>query len=154
MSAIALAAEILARPALERAPRIYRQYFVWKWVRSLRRKQSAWPNEYDFTDILSDRTLTSMTDVLVRRYTDHRDLASYLRGYAVTGDVLNSLSVPTRIIAAADDPMIPAGDLGRLAPVASLRTTLTPHGGHCGFVLRANGTSWIGEEVQRELRTA
>jgi predicted alpha/beta-fold hydrolase len=139
---------------LERAPRIYRQYFVWKWVRSLRRKQAAWPNEYDFTDILSDRTLTSMTDVLVRRYTDFRDLASYLHGYAVTGDVLDSLTVPTRIIAAADDPMIPADDLGRLARVAGLRTTVAPYGGHCGFVLRANGASWIAEEVERELRTA
>jgi predicted alpha/beta-fold hydrolase len=139
---------------LERAPRIYREYFVWKWVRSLRRKQAAWPNEYDFTDILSDRTLTSMTDVLVRRYTDFQDLASYLRGYAVTGSVLESLVVPARIIAAADDPMIPAADFGRIARAASLRTTLAPHGGHCGFVLRANGASWIAEEVERELRTA
>jgi hypothetical protein len=136
---------------LERGPRIYRDYFVWKWVRSLRKKQAAWPGEYDFADILRDRTLTSMTDVLVRRYTSFPDLASYLRGYAITGETLASLEIPARILTSADDPIIPAADLGRLAPVAALRTTVSPLGGHCGFVVRTNGTSWIAEEVLREL---
>ena len=136
---------------LENGPRIYRDYFVWKWVRSLRKKQAAWPGEYDFADILRDRTLTSMTDVLVRRYTGFPDLASYLRGYAITGETLASLEVPARILTSADDPIIPAADLGRLAPVAALRTTISSFGGHCGFVVRTNGTSWIAEEVLGEL---
>ncbi len=136
---------------LESGLRIYRQYFVSKWVRSLAKKQAAWPQEYDFTDLLRDRTLTSMTDVLVRRYTDYPDLNSYLQGYGVIGDALAPLAVPTRIIASADDPMIPANDFNRLAASAALRMTVTPHGGHCGFVMRANGTSWIADEVLREL---
>jgi hypothetical protein len=136
---------------LESGPWIYREYFVRKWVRSLRRKQQAWPGEYQFDDILRDRSLMSMTDVLVRRYTDYPDLGRYLRGYAVTGDTLATLATPTRIIAAADDPIIPAADLGRLARAEALRMTVSSHGGHCGFVTRLNGTSWIAEEVLREL---
>jgi hypothetical protein len=140
--------------ALEGGNPLYRGYFVWKWARSLRCKQAAWPSEYKFEEILRDRTLTSMTDVLVRRYTDYPDLRSYLRSYAVVGDVLASLATPTRIITAADDPIIPAHDLARLAPTESLRVTLLPHGGHCGFVTRGDGSSWIAEEVARELDAA
>lgn len=136
---------------LESGLRIYRQYFVWKWARSLAKKQAAWPQEYDFTDLLRDRTLTSMTDVLVRRYTSFPDLKSYLQGYGIVGDALASLTAPTRIIASADDPIIPVTDLALLAPSAALRTTVTAYGGHCGFVMHANGTSWIADEVLREL---
>ncbi|HZF17166.1 MAG TPA: alpha/beta fold hydrolase [Steroidobacteraceae bacterium] len=136
---------------LESGFSIYRRYFVWKWVRSLRKKQAAWPKEYDFADILRDRTLTSMTDVLVRRYTEYPDITAYLRGYGVVGDTLSALTTPTRIIASADDPIIPVADLERLAPSPALRMTVSEHGGHCGFVLRANGSSWIADEVLREL---
>jgi predicted alpha/beta-fold hydrolase len=62
--------------------------------------------------------------------------------------------VPARIIAAADDPMIPADDLARLAPDAPLSISLAPHGGHCGFVTRLGGPSWIAAEIVRELGTA
>jgi predicted alpha/beta-fold hydrolase len=136
---------------LESGPWIYREYFVRKWVRSLRKKQRAWPGEYQFDEILRDRSLTSMTDVLVRRYTDYRDLSSYLRGYAVTGDTLATLATPTRIIASADDPIIPVHDLRQLAPAATLRTSVAAHGGHCGFVTGLGGRSWIAAEVLREL---
>jgi len=137
--------------ALEGGHPLYRAYFVWKWTRSLRRKQQVWPDRYDFREILRDRTLTSMTDVLVRRYTDFPDLGSYLRGYALTGDVLAPLTAPARIIAAADDPMIPADDLARIAHSPQLRISLSPHGGHCGFVTRMRGPGWIAEEIVREL---
>jgi predicted alpha/beta-fold hydrolase len=137
--------------ALEHGPRIYRDYFVWKWSRSLKKKQAAWPGEFDFSAILRDRTLTSMTEALVRRYTTFSDITSYLRGYAITGETLASLDVPARILTSADDPIIPASDLERLAPAAGLRATISPFGGHCGFVVRADGTSWIAEEVLREL---
>jgi len=32
---------------LERGFALYRRYFIWKWRRSLRRKQAAWPQLYD-----------------------------------------------------------------------------------------------------------
>jgi hypothetical protein len=50
---------------------LYRQYFVWKWRRSLRKKQEAWPDAYQsLGDILRLDNLTEMTDragVPVRR---------------------------------------------------------------------------------------
>lgn len=137
--------------ALETGPAIYRRYFLFKWRRSLRAKQAAWPATYDFGDLLGERSITAMTGRMVRRYTDFPDLASYLAGYAVTGDALAGLQVATRIFAAADDPMIPMRDLARLARPRALELTTTTRGGHCGFIETLRGPSWIDDAIVGEL---
>ena len=138
--------------ALERGAAIYRQYFIWKWTRSLLKKQRAWPGVYDFNGLMHDRTLTSMTDYLVRHYSEFPDLRTYLRGYALVHGSMESLEVPARIIAADDDPMIPVRDLERLPRLANLRITRTCFGGHCGFMPGVRGESWVAGEVLNELR--
>jgi hypothetical protein len=137
--------------ALESGPAIYRQYFLFKWRRSLRAKQAAWPAAYDFSELLGERSLTSMTECMVLKYTDFPDLASYLRGYAITGDALAGLRVPTRIITSADDPMILARDLHRIARPEALELTVTARGGHCGYIDALNGPSWIDRAIVQEL---
>lgn len=132
---------------LETGWALYRQYFVWKWHRSLRRKQAAWPRLYDLGEVLALGNLTDMTDLLARRYAGFPSLAQYLRGYSIVGDVLASIRSPTRIIAAGDDPIIPVEDLSRLAQPAALAITRTRFGGHCGFYDARNGSTWIEREV-------
>ena len=125
-----------AMRALEQGWWAYHSYFVRRWSRSLRRKQHCWPGDYDFAELLRSGSLRIMTDVLVRDCTDFADSAGYLDGYAITGARLLTLRVPARILAAADDPIIPAGDLARLALTPLLQVTRTAHGGHCGFLTR------------------
>lgn len=120
--------------ALEEGWPVYHAYFVRRWSRSLRFKQRCWPGVYDFTELLRSRSLRIMTDVLVRECTDFADSAAYLDGYSITGARLQTLSVPARILAADDDPIIPAAGLVRLSPTPLLRITRTAHGGHCGFL--------------------
>jgi predicted alpha/beta-fold hydrolase len=133
--------------ALESGSPIYRRYFVWKWRRSLRKKQEAWPQAFDLSDVIQLDNLTDMTDVLVRHYAAYPSLDTYLRGYAVVGDALAPLEVPTRIIAAADDPIIPASDLQSIARPRSLEVTLTRYGGHCGYYSGGGGPTWIEREI-------
>jgi hypothetical protein len=133
--------------ALESGPAIYRQYFLFKWRRSLRAKQAAWPGIYDFGELLGDPSLTMMTGRMVRKYTDYPDLETYLRGYAITGDALAALEAPTQLITAADDPMILTHDLDRIARPESLRIMLTQRGGHCGFMDALAGPSWIDRAI-------
>ena len=137
--------------ALETGPAIYRQYFLFKWKRSLRAKQAAWPAAYDFREMLGDRSLTSMTERMVLRHTEFPDLASYLRGYAVTGDALAGLRVPARIVTSRDDPMILAQDLERLARPPALELTVTARGGHCGYMDSLRGPSWIDRLIVEDL---
>ena len=132
---------------LERGWVLYRRYFIWKWRRSLRKKQAAWPQLYDMSEALHLDTLTEMTEHLVRLFGDFASVSDYLRGYAVVGDALASLVHPTRIISAADDPIIPAADLARLARPAALEITCSSLGGHCGFFEGGSGSTWIEREV-------
>ena len=137
---------------LEQGWILYRAYFVWKWRRSLRKKQQAWPDEYEsLDDILQLDTLTDMTDRLACRYGGFPSLAEYLRGYGLVGKVLEPLEaspqMQVRLITAADDPIIAASDLERLARPANLQVTLTRFGGHCGFYDGVAGPTWIEREI-------
>jgi predicted alpha/beta-fold hydrolase len=136
---------------LERGRALYRGYFVWKWHRSLRQKQAAWPDLYDLTEIQALDNLTDMTDQLVRRYGGYPSLAEYLQGYAVTGDALATIRHPTRIITAADDPIIPVADFDRIARPAALEVTCTALGGHCGYYDARRGGTWIEREIHATL---
>lgn len=142
---------VVTLDALERGPALYRNYFMFKWRRSLRRKQAAWPDLYDFSSLARERSLTAMTERMVLEYTEYPDLATYLGGYAITGEALATLETDSRIILSHDDPMIPARDLARLKRVPALAVTTTRFGGHCGFVDRLRGPSWIDREVLAEL---
>lgn len=133
--------------ALEYGPAIYHRYFMHKWRRSLRLKQAAWPGEYDFAALINDRSLRSMTERMVLKYTGYPDLADYLAGYAITGGVLETLEAPTRLILSTDDPMILARDLDRLARPAALELTVTARGGHCGFMDALGGPSWADRQI-------
>ena len=104
--------------ALEEGLWVYRQYFLRRWRRSLLAKAACFPELYDFGDLRRFPTLTATTEFFATRYASFPDLESYLNGYAITGDALARLTVPTRLIAAADDPVIPIADLADLARIA------------------------------------
>jgi hypothetical protein len=139
---------------LERGWALYRRYFIWKWRRSLRKKRAAWPDRYDLGAALQLDTLTEMTEHLVCTYGGFESLGVYLRGYAIVDDALATLVHPARIIAAADDPIIPAVDLARLARPAALEITCEALGGHCGFFEGGHGSTWLEREVLATLGSA
>ncbi|MGQ0835072.1 MAG: YheT family hydrolase [Gammaproteobacteria bacterium] len=128
--------------ALENGFFAYHSYFVRKWLRSLLKKQAAWPSDYDFASVARLNDLRGMTAELVRQFTDFPSLAAYLAGYAITGDRLAMLDVPASIVASLDDPIIPVRDLDQLARPNSLSITLTRHGGHNGFIENLSNQTW------------
>ena len=137
--------------ALERGLPGYERYFVRKWLRSLRRKQAAWPESYDFRRLARLRGLRSMTAELVRSHSEFATLEDYLNGYALTGARLARLEVPALILTSLDDPIIPADGLARLARPAALSITVTRYGGHCGFFQRLTGPTWLERRILAEL---
>jgi hypothetical protein len=140
--------------ALEDGLWIYRSYFLRRWRRSLWAKARCFPDLYDFGDLRRFRTLTATTDFFVRRYTSFADLDAYLQGYALTGDVLAGLRVPARIIAAADDPVIPIADLDDVAMTPALEVDVLAHGGHCAFIEAYALRSWADRAVLADLEAA
>ncbi|MFO7277693.1 MAG: alpha/beta fold hydrolase [Pseudomonadota bacterium] len=137
--------------ALETGFPVYHGYFVRKWLRSLWKKQAAWPDVYDFTDLRRNANLRYMTAELVRRYTEFSCLEEYLDGYSIVGSRLARLEVPASIITALDDPIIPARDLERLARNPAINVTVTRYGGHCGFFENLARPGWAERRVLEEL---
>ncbi|MBT8442331.1 MAG: alpha/beta fold hydrolase [Gammaproteobacteria bacterium] len=137
--------------ALDHGSRIYQLYFMHRWRISLERKKAAFPQRFDFTRLEQFRTLEDMTDYFVHNYTEYPDLKTYLRGYALTGERLENLEVPSTMLLAEDDPVIPVASLERIARPDCLRIETTPHGGHCGFISDLKLNSWSDQFVVREL---
>jgi uncharacterized protein len=140
--------------ALEDGFRPYHRYFVRKWLASLFKKQAAWPGDYDFTEFARVPDLRLLTEQLVVRYTEFASLDEYLNGYAITGDQLAKLNVPSSLITAHDDPIIPIAGLEKLAQPAALSVIVTRHGGHCGFLENLVAPSWVERRIVAQLASA
>jgi predicted alpha/beta-fold hydrolase len=137
--------------ALESGFWVYRRYFLQRWRRSLMEKAAAFPSRYAFGDLRRFRTLTETTAYFVEHYTEFTDLDSYLSGYAITGQVLAGLTVPSWVIASRDDPVIPIEDLAEVARSDALEVSVIEAGGHCGFIERFGAESWLDERVVADL---
>jgi len=120
-------------------------------VRSLLKKQAAWPSVYNFGDFLRLASLRRMTLEMVKKFTEFASLEEYLNGYAITGERLANLAVPASVITSLDDPIIPVRGLERLAKSPSLSVTVTRHGGHCGFFDKLAGPTWLEHKIISEL---
>lgn len=130
---------------------LYRRYFLSRWRQSLAEKAQAFPRVYRFGDLNRFETLTATTEFFVEHYTEFESLDEYLTGYAITGDRLADLTVSSRVIVAADDPVIPVADLADVARPDLLEITVTDRGGHCGFADSAFGPTWIDREILADL---
>jgi predicted alpha/beta-fold hydrolase len=119
-----------------------RKYFLKKWRRSLLKKQSLFPDLYDFSEVMHLKTIRAVTDFLLARYSDFQSARDYFDAYAVMGSAIDEINTPTTVITAADDPIIPVNDFYDLASNDHLELIIHPHGGHNGFITGFNLQSW------------
>ena len=139
---------------LEHAPRMYHDYFMWKWRRSLKAKQHAFADAELFTRSDLAGTLRTLTEALVLKHTDFGSLDNYLDGYSVAGGQLAGLRVPTSILATCDDPVCPASDLATMTLPSCVEVTITARGGHCGFIRDRHLGSWAEDYIVKRLAVA
>lgn len=109
-------------------------YFLKKWRRSLRRKQELFPQLYQFNGALDIPNLRELTATLLPHYSPYQDPSTYFADYALTGDTLAELPLPTTILTAADDPIIPVEDFYSLRVNQHTEKIILDHGGHNGFL--------------------
>lgn len=142
-----------AMSAIEQAPWFYEAYFLRKWRRSLLAKQRAFPESILFGRDDMRGNLREMTRSLVLRHTGFATLEEYFDGYSIAGDRLATLTVPTSLLTAADDPIIPVADFRRLQLPAHVELDISPGGGHCGFIRDLSLNSWTEDYIaERMLR--
>jgi len=113
----------------------YQRYFLGKWRKAFAEKAAAFPGRYDFSAAARLSRVDTLTDYFVTRFTEFRDAREYYARYTLTRNLARSLRMPVQILAAEDDPVIPAEHFRMLAASDGADfVTLTRHGGHCAFI--------------------
>lgn len=120
--------------AIDESLPIYRNYFLAKWKRSLRRKESSFPELYRFESILHHKTCMGLTEAIMPWFTEFGHYRDYFSRYTLTGNLIAPLAFPVTVFTAADDPFIPVEDFHQLPKNRFLELSIQPYGGHCGFL--------------------
>jgi predicted alpha/beta-fold hydrolase len=121
----------------------YLLYFRRKWRRAMQKKQAAFP-QLNFAGAIAARSCMDMTEAFVAGHSPYPDARAYFERYTITPAMLGRLKTPVTILAAADDPIIPAADFTPLANLNSrLHLSLQPFGGHVGFVDLFPWQNWL-----------
>ena len=128
---------------------IYRYYFLNKWKRSLIKKQSLFPEKYDFSDIMKIKTCMDLTEAIMPYYPEFRNYREYFNQYTLRDNVFDDLSIPVTIIASEDDPIVPIHDVYGLKENSYLHLSLQTYGGHCGFINFCPFECWYERKIEK-----
>lgn len=131
---------------IDRQPMI-RWYFLKKWLQSLQIKQGLFPDVYDFSELYKLNTIMAVTEKMIEQYSDYDSASEYFKGYSILNDAIDDLSVPTTIVTAADDPIIPVDDFYELKLNQRTELIIHTHGGHNGFIDGFFLKSWYEQEL-------
>lgn len=126
---------------------VYQQYFVKKWKDSLCKK-SRYHTHFDYLAALDKlNTLEQMNDFFILNYTSFKTTQAYFDAYSLLGNRLKGISLPTTIICAEDDPIIPACQLDELIETPWITVEKEIYGGHCAFIKNWKLESWISKRI-------
>ena len=126
---------------------LYRRYFLKKWRRTLVAKAAAWPDHYEFGDLLTLDNFQHITRLFAERHTPFGAVDAYFQAYTVRPEDLIDADGRFAVITAQDDPVVPFQDFQLLERQDSVRFIAPLHGGHCGFVENWRLNSWADQRV-------
>ncbi len=130
---------------------VIRHYFRKKWTASLLKKQALFPEHYDFSELLREKTIMGITHKFLPMFTPYATAEAYFNAYRIRGDDLLSCTVPMTIITAKDDPIVPVDSLSDLNLPASAQALILDYGGHNGFFQSLKGPTWYDDYIIRTL---
>lgn len=133
--AIAVAPPIDLQYCAENLHRGLNQIYSWQFAKDLfRLAKSSWPDREPFRRMARrPRTLVEFDDLFTAPLSGYANAAEYYQ-HASSIHVLDQISIPTAIITAADDPMIPVEMFERARLSPQIAVCVTEHGGHLGYL--------------------
>ncbi len=114
---------------------IYQRYFVKRLIQRMERKAKFFPGVADMKRVARIRTIYEFDDLVTAPHFGFGTAGNYYR-LASCGPLLRNVRVPTLIIQAHDDPLIPFAPF-RTSGIEQnplLKLLAPPHGGHSGFL--------------------
>ena len=118
------------------------KYFLQKWSHSLSKKQQAFPEKYNFSEMLKSRDVMDLTEKIIPHHTHFASVRAYFDSYTLLGDALYKNKVPTTIITSKDDPIIRVADFHNLRLGKQTQLIITDYGGHNGFIQSWKMNPW------------
>lgn len=133
--------------AIDNGPFFYRNYFLRKWKRSLRKKQLLFPDKYEFSEILHAKTCLGLTEAMMPYFSDFPSYRDYFNLYTLDNEFFQNLNIPVSIFIAEDDPVIPLEDFRKLHENDYVQIYRQKFGGHCGFLDILPFRRWHQEKI-------
>ena len=114
---------------------LYQWHFVSSLKRRMRRKQALYPGTFKLDGLDRIRTLREFDDAITAPSCGYADAADYYHRASALR-VVDRIRVPTLIIAAKDDPLVPVESYSEpaIAGNSNILVLLADHGGHCAFI--------------------
>ncbi|HEY4741024.1 MAG TPA: alpha/beta fold hydrolase [Candidatus Acidoferrales bacterium] len=134
----------------ERQNIIYQRHFVRSLKKHTRFKAGLFPERYPLNGLDGVRTVREFDDAITAKFCGYRDADDYYyRASALR--VADAIRVPTIIISAQDDPIVPIQTLRDVTLTSNRHITIvTPqYGGHGGFISRESGDErfWVEARI-------
>jgi predicted alpha/beta-fold hydrolase len=128
--------------------RLYQRYFMQMLAEGYRRRCRARPDLFAEGRERGLRTVREFDERITAPFGGYESATHYYE-QSSAGAWLASIDRPALILAAADDPIIPAESVAGWPLSPSVRREIVPTGGHVGFVgrSRAPGWFWAAERV-------
>jgi hypothetical protein len=120
--------------------RIYQLNFVRQLKARMRRKSKLFPGRFDLSGLHRIRTIREFDDVITAPNSGYQGAADYYHRASAARSV-NQISVPTLILTAQDDPIVPYSLFESTGISSNPRIAFEApeHGGHCSFISRWPG---------------
>jgi uncharacterized protein len=128
---------------------LYERHFVQRLKQRMKKKCQLFPGRYPLDGLTRVRSVREFDDVITARFCGFRDADDYYaRSSALP--LLGQVHVPTLLLAAQDDPMIPFRSFipETIARNPRLKLIAPQHGGHCAFISRESGDGRFWAEAR------
>jgi uncharacterized protein len=128
---------------------LYKWHFLWNFKRRMRRKARLFPGRYSLRSLGRVRTMREWHETITAPACGYGNAADYYHRASALR-VVGRIRVPTLILAAQDDPIIPIESFRdpRIAGNPFLSLITPEHGGHCGFVSENRGNERFWAEAR------
>ena len=124
---------------------IYRPYFINKWRKIFRDKQRHFPDLYDFSYAMKQKSIITLTKHFIGEFTSFDSVDSYCDAYDLCGSRLEGVNA--HILASLDDPVVPTSEIDALPQ--SVTRKMTKRGGHTAFIENWALESWSDSYAER-----